>query len=90
MLQDFISIIVSTFSIVDFILLMKSEVQCQGMLVLTLEERVAVKLKKELRIATLSTGRKKTDLLLYKQPYFHSLHVYINRKGLRSYSLNLK
>jgi len=59
MLQDFISIIVSTFSIVDFILLMKSEVQCQGMLVLTLEERVAVKLKKELRIATLSTGRKK-------------------------------
>ena len=59
MLQDFISIIVSTFPIVDFILLMKSEVQCQGMLVLTLEERVAVKLKKELRIATLSTGRKK-------------------------------
>lgn len=59
MLQDFISIIVSTFPIVDFILLMKNEVQCQGMLVLTLEERVAVKLKKELRIATLSTGRKK-------------------------------
>lgn len=59
MLQDFISIIVSTFPIVDFILLMKNEVQCQGMLVLTLEEPVAVKLKKELRIATLSTGRKK-------------------------------
>lgn len=89
MLQDFISIIVSTFSIVNFILLMKNEVQCQGMLVLTLEEPVAVKLKKELRIATLSTDREKMTFYCISSLIFTHC-IYINRKGLRSYSLNLK
>ena len=80
MLQDFISIIVSTFSIVDFILLMKSEVQCQGMLVLTLEERVAVKLKKELRIASYPTIQRKkatVDLLIWDLlDFLFLMHIY--------------
>lgn len=88
MLQNFISYIVSTFFHSEFHSFDEEWSAVLENVCPDIRRSCSSEAKKRIKNRyTLNRQEKKMTFLLYEQPYFHWLHLYKHRKGLRSYSL---